>query len=73
MGPILSWVISYELNSETREFNTSGGEKKVSTYVLLSIHIFCTTRINPLPDDKTLDWSKLKAFAEDKIKVNEKF
>ena len=50
-----------------------GGKKKVSTYVLLSIHIFCTTRINPLPDDKTLDWSKLKAFAEDKIKVNEKF
>ena len=25
--------------------------------------------INSLPNDKVLDWSKLKAFADDKIKV----
>ena len=29
--------------------------------------------INSLPNDKILDWSKLKAFADDKINVNEKF
>ena len=25
--------------------------------------------MNPLPNDKILDWSKLKAFADDKLKV----
>ena len=28
--------------------------------------------INSLPHEKTLDWSKLKAFADEKIKVIEK-
>ena len=28
---------------------------------------------NSLPNDKILDWSKLKAFANDKMNVNEKF
>ena len=28
--------------------------------------------LNPLQDDKILDWSKLKAFADDKINVAEK-
>ena len=28
--------------------------------------------LNFLPNDKMLDWSKLKAFAEDKINVNER-
>ena len=28
-------------------------------------------RYNPLPNDKILDWSKSKAFAHDKINVNE--
>ena len=27
---------------------------------------------NSLPNDKILDWSKLKAFADDKIKATEK-
>ena len=27
---------------------------------------------NPLPNDKILDWSKLKAFADDKSNVTEK-
>ena len=27
--------------------------------------------INPLPDDKILDWSKLKQFADDNLKINE--
>ena len=29
--------------------------------------------INSLPNEKFLDWSKLKAFADDKIDVTEKF
>ena len=29
--------------------------------------------INSLPNDKILDWPKLKAFADDKTNVNEKF
>ena len=28
--------------------------------------------INSLPDDQVLDWSNLKAFADDKLKVTEK-
>ena len=28
--------------------------------------------LNSLPNDKILDWSKLKAFADDKISVNRK-
>ena len=28
--------------------------------------------VNSLPNDKFLDWSKLKAFAHDKINVTEK-
>ena len=31
-----------------------------------------SSHINSLPNDKSLDWSKLKAFADDKIKVTEK-
>ena len=31
-----------------------------------------TIFINSLPNDKILDWSKLKAFADDKINVNKK-
>ena len=27
-------------------------------------------RVNSLPDDKILDWSKLKAFADDRIIYN---
>ena len=29
--------------------------------------------LNPLPNDKIFDWSKLKAFADDSINVNKKF
>ena len=29
-------------------------------------------RVNPLPNDKMLDWLKLKAFADGKINVTEK-
>ena len=32
--------------------------------------IFC--KLNSLPNGKIFDWSKLKAFTDDKIKVNEK-
>ena len=30
------------------------------------------TKINSLPNDKIVDWSKMKAFADDKIHVTEK-
>ena len=30
------------------------------------------TLFNPLPNNNFLDWSKLKAFADDKLKVTEK-
>ena len=32
-------------------------------------HLFC---LNSLTNDNILDWSKLKAFADDKINVNQK-
>ena len=35
-------------------------------------HIRAKIDINPLPNNKTLDWSKLKIFANNKIIVNEK-
>ena len=31
-----------------------------------------TLAVNSLPNDKIFDWTKLKAFADDKINVNEK-
>ena len=33
---------------------------------------FSHLKVNSLPNDKIFDWSKLKAFANDKINVNEK-
>ena len=30
----------------------------------------CLVEINSLPNEKILDWSKLKAFANDKIKFD---
>ena len=35
-------------------------------------HPLTLNNINSLPNDKFLDWSKLKAFADDKINVTEK-
>ena len=32
----------------------------------------CYLLLNSLPNDKILNWSKLKAFADDKISVTEK-
>ena len=50
-----------------------------STVAPKNCHTFTTqspiTKIstfNYLPNNKILDWSKLKAFADDKINVNEK-
>ena len=37
-----------------------------------SVH--CTLQhINPSPNDKTISWSKIKAFADDKIKIAKMF
>ena len=35
-------------------------------------YIFSASKFNPLPNDKILDWFKLKAFTDDKINVTEK-
>ena len=37
------------------------------------LDLFGASRFNPLPNDKILDLSKLKAFADDKINVTQKF
>ena len=40
-------------------------------FFLQSIAFFYMTKFNSLPNDKILDWSNLKAFADDKINVTE--
>ena len=35
-------------------------------------HDITENRINSLPNDKILDWSKIKAFAEDKVNLTQK-
>ena len=42
-------------------------------YAKMSImHYLMQLQVNSLPNNKILDWSKLKAFADDKIMVTEK-
>ena len=36
-------------------------------------HILCLIALNPVPNDKILDLSKLKAFADNNLNVNKKF
>ena len=38
----------------------------------LTLVQFVVKKFNSLPNDKILDWSKLKAFADEKINVTEK-
>ena len=33
------------------------------------VHIYNIIKLNSLPDKEILDWSELKAFADDKMKV----
>ena len=47
-------------------------------HIFLSHHqhsswLSSTRTINSLPNDKILDWSQLKAFADDKLNLAEKF
>ena len=52
------------------------GENAQYQYFLLSsryFHKHCQSRepfVNSLPNDKILDWSKFKAFADDKVSYN---
>ena len=39
--------------------------------LVTSIFSFFHNVFNPLPDNKILDWSKLKAFADDKLNVTQ--
>ena len=52
----------------------------LSTFILLSalcfkfgpvLNFVVWLRVNPLPDDKILDWSKLKQSADDNFKFDE--
>ena len=45
--------------------------KRLLTYDCLQTRL-CNTGFNSLPNEKILDWSKLKAFADDKINMSEK-
>ena len=46
-----------------------GLNTKNFVYLSNSSHIHLFPLLNPSPDDKILDWSKLKAFADDKLNV----
>ena len=52
------------------------GEKLVSNIFSFSHNVFqkkpSSESFNSLPNNKILDWSKLKAYADDKINVTEK-
>ena len=37
--------------------------------IIMTLRIGNGAVLNPLPDNKILDWSKLKAFADDKLNV----
>ena len=51
--------------------------KDLNTYLVLTDlqlhHLQIPKTVNSLPNNKILDWSKLKAFADDKMNLNEKF
>ena len=44
----------------------------VGAHLIMPHTLSCSAFINSLPHGKLLDWSKLKAFADDKINVNYK-
>ena len=53
--------------------NQAAAAERWHSDVVLLIMVYSTlTEINSLPNDKILDWSKLKAFADNKITMNEK-
>ena len=45
----------------------------VNAFNLYKAKLLSSVRVNSLPKDKFLDWSKLKAFADNKSNVAEKF
>ena len=46
--------------------------RRLQTYLNLTHSFLPPSLLNPLPNNKSLDWSKLKAFVDDKINVNKK-
>ena len=56
-------------------FPTGGFEEFCGKFIARSLLIILKYRFgtyfNPLPDDKILDWSKLKEFADDNFKFDE--
>ena len=59
---------------ELGHFQSSKTEKEfllVSCWDFKAVQNHLAFLINPLQDDKILDWSKLKSCADDKIKVTE--
>ena len=59
--------ISSTILSEFQGQSFTWPKQKTSASQILSLCI----RINPLPDDNILDWSKLKQFADDNFKFDE--
>ena len=73
--------MSFNDSARRRLCNVLGKrEKAIKKHFLLFPKFFCQSIIfvsphfviNPLPNDKILDWSKFKVFADDKINVNQK-
>ena len=61
----IHWLID---DPNIPEIFRSVGHRPIIQIFRLHIHA-CT--FNSLPNDKLLDWTKLKAFADDKISVTE--
>ena len=63
--------IYYKLYSQ-QEKQSRTRQKGRNAITIVCESNFCSNSINSLPNNKIYDWSKLKAFADDKISINEK-
>ena len=75
-GMVSKWCIR-EWIKELKELGLTGpkpwkqfgiAEKKKNWHLAFS-HFLCFLSFNPLPGDKNLDWSKLKAIADNNLNV----
>ena len=57
----------YRFQAEKYRFQA----KKKTRFQAVKYRFQAEINFNPLPDDKILDWSKLKQFADDNFKFNE--
>ena len=72
------WASSYLPNEPTvkertqREYYLKHKSPMLCDYVSKELVKKVLQTVNSLPNDKILDWCKLKAFADDKMNVDEK-